>query len=290
MATSVESAEQVVCSAQQKALLSRLCSPATSKAHLPIYAMEWQLPSYPASYDKIAYTWQAVASHHPILRTYIVLKDHSFNLEVRNRATRIQIKANKEELAQKAVVDTAELGVCVEDTVVSLCLRIQQALVDRPSLARIRHDYRLFYDGLACEPRNPFRNYLSHIHRRDPQRALAFWRETMSEAVTSLTYGIPTDLRGEQRTYQQAVGAELIKEMRLLCGAYNVSATHFLQAIWALVQYRHTTGTDGNVIFAVSGMDTTVPESDTYVGFTEQQYPLKLQIENRASVLDWILE
>ncbi|KAL8654815.1 MAG: hypothetical protein Q9210_001273 [Variospora velana] len=290
MAASVESAEQVVCSAQQKALLSRLCSSATSKAHLPIYAMAWQLPSNPTSYDKIAYTWQAVASHHPILRTSIVLKDHSFNLEVRNRATRIQIKANKEELAQKAAVDTADLGVCVEDTVVSLCLRIQQALVDRPSLARIRHDYRLFYDGLACEPRNPFRNYLSHIHRRDPQRALAFWRETMSEAVTSLTYGIPTDLRGEQRTYYQAVGAELIEEMKLLCGAYNVTATHFLQAIWALVQYRHTAATDGNVIFAVSGMDTTVPESDTYVGFTEQQYPLKLQIENRASVLDWILE
>ncbi|KAL8882572.1 MAG: hypothetical protein Q9198_000447 [Flavoplaca austrocitrina] len=290
MAASVESAEQVACSAQQKALLSRLCSSATSKAHLPIYAMEWQLSSNPTSYDKIAYTWQAVASHHPILRTSIVLKDHSFNLEVRNRATRIQIKANKEQLAQKAAMDTAELGVCVEDTVVTLCLRIQQALVDRPSLARIRHDYRLFYDGLACEPRNPFRNYLSHVHRRDPQRALAFWRDTMSEAVTSLTYGIPTDMRGEQRTYHRAIGAELIEEMKLLCGAYNVSMTHFLQAIWALVQYRHTAATDGNVIFAVSGTDTSVPESDTYVGFTEQQYPLKLHIENRASVLDWILE
>lgn len=290
MAAPPESAEPVFCSAQQKAFLNRLCSSGTSEAHLPTYSMEWQLSSYSTSYDRIAYTWQAVASHHPVLRTSIVLKDHSFKFEVRNRAKRIQIKATKEELAQQTAMDTAGLGVCVEDTAVYLRLRIQQALVDRPSLARVRHDFRLFYDGFACEPRNPFRDYLSHLRRRDPQRALAFWRETMSEVVTSLTYGIPTGLRGEQRTYRHAVSAELIEEIDLLCGAYNVSATQLLRAIWALVQYRHTAATDGNVVFAVSGMDTTVPHGDTYVGFTEQQYPLKLQIQNRATVLDWILE
>ncbi|KAI9778948.1 MAG: hypothetical protein M1835_004799 [Candelina submexicana] len=262
--------------------------PAASNAHLPTYSMQWQMPSSFTSYDRIAYTWQAVASHHPILRTFITLNDHSFAIEVRNRASRIRIKSMNEELAQKTPLDTAELVVCVEDTTVSLRLRIQQALVDRPSLARIRHDLELFYDGLACEPLNPFRNYISHIQRRDEQPALAFWRETMSGVVTSLTYGIPTGLRGKQRSYHHAAGAELLKDISLFCEAFDVSISQLFHATWALVQYRHSAATDGNVVFAVTGKDTSVPESDTYVGFLEQQYPLKLQIKRQTTMLDWI--
>lgn len=112
----------------------------------------------------------------------------------------------------------------------------------------------------------------------------------MAEAVTSLTYGIPTSLQGKQRSYHHDITPELIGDIALFCEAYNVSNSQFFLAIWALVQYRHTAATDGNVIFGVSGKDTTVPDSDSYVGFTEQQYPLKLHVQNELSALDWILE
>ncbi|KAL8728424.1 MAG: hypothetical protein Q9166_005386 [cf. Caloplaca sp. 2 TL-2023] len=290
MAAVVEPVKGVSYTPQQKDFLSRLCSSGASKAQLPTYSMEWQLRSSFTSYDRIAYTWQAVASHHPVLRTSILFQDDSFDFEVRNRASRIQVKARKEEILQKTGIETAELSVCVEDTIVSLSLRIQQALVDRPSLTRIRHNFQLFYDGLACEPQNLFENYISHIRRRDEQQALAFWRETMSEAVTSLTYGVPTGLQGKQRSFYHNTGPELVGDVASFCESYNVSTSQFFHAIWALVQYRHTAATDGIVIFAVSEKDTTVPESDSYVGFTEQQYPLKLQIQSQISVLDWILE
>ncbi|KAI9716367.1 MAG: NRPS [Candelaria pacifica] len=290
MVVAIESTRPAVCSPQQKQFLNRLCSSGASNVHWPTYSMQWQLPSSFTSYDRIAYMWQAVASHHPILRTSITLKDRSFEIEVRNRASPIRIKSINEELAQKTCLDTADLAVCVEDTTVSLRLRIQQALVDRPSLARIRHDLQLFYDGLACEPLNPFRNYISHIQHRDEQRALAFWRETMSGVVTSLTYGIPTRLRGKQRSYHHAVDAELLGDIILFCEAFNVSTSQLFHAVWALVQYRHNAATDGNVIFAVTGRDKSVPESDTYVGFIEQQYPLKLQIKGQTTMLDWILQ
>ncbi|KAL8759743.1 MAG: hypothetical protein Q9199_000549 [Rusavskia elegans] len=112
----------------------------------------------------------------------------------------------------------------------------------------------------------------------------------MSEAVTPLTYGIPTGLQGKQRSYHHDIPPELIGDIALFCEAYTVSSSQFFHAIWALVQYRHTAATDGSVVFGVTEKDTTVPEIDSYVGFTEQQYPLKLQVQNQLSALDWIFE
>lgn len=249
MVVAVERASPACCSPQQKQFLNRLCSSGASIAQSPTYSLQWQLSSSFTSYDRVAYTWQAVASHHPLLRTSITFKDDSFHLEVRNRASRIQIKPLHGDLPQKPNLNIAELIVCVEDTTVSLRLRIQQALVDRPSLARIRNDFQLFYDGLACEPQNPFGNYLSHLQCRDQQSAFAFWRETMSGAVTSLTYGIPTGLGGKQRSYHNAIGAALLEDMESFCEAYNVTTSQFFHAVWALVQYRHTAATDGSVVF-----------------------------------------
>ena len=290
MPIAVEPAQGLLCSPQQKELLSRFCSPESWKIPLPTYSMKWQLSSSFTSFDRFSYTWQAVASHHPVLRTSISLKDNFFDLNIRNRASRIQIQSANTDLARKTALETAELGIFVEDTVASLCLRIHYALVDRPSLARIRHDFDLFYNGLACEPHTPFKNYVSHIHHRDHQKALSFWRETMSGAVTSLTYGIPTVLQGKERTYYRAVDPQLLQDISRFCEAYSVSIRHFFHATWALVQYRHTAAADGTVVFAVSGRDTTVPECNTYVGFTEQLYPIKIQIGSQFSALDWIMQ
>ena len=290
MAAAVKFAQETECSPQQKELLSKFCSSEHPKAHFPTYCIKWQLPSCFTSYDRIAYTWQAVSSHHPILRTSITLKDHTYDLHVLDRGSRMLIKTTDQEVGEKRDVDTAELSVFVEDTIVSLRLRIQQALIDRPSLARIRHDFQLFYDGFACGPQNPFKYYVSHIHRRDQKIALSFWREIMSGAVTSLTYGIPKELRGKQRSYHCAMSPELLEDLSLFFKAHEVSPAQFFHAIWALVQYRHTAATDGKVIFTVSGKDTTVPECDTYVGLTEQQYPIRLQLKTQLPALDWILE
>lgn len=85
MATAVDPINAILCSPRQKDFLRRLCSSESSKANLPTYSMEWQLCSGFTSYDKIAYTWQAVASHHPVLRTsLLLLKDGSFDAEVRD--------------------------------------------------------------------------------------------------------------------------------------------------------------------------------------------------------------
>ena len=290
MVAVVKLAQETVCSPQQKELLSKFCSSEHPKADFPTYCMKWQLSSSFTSYDRIAYTWQAVSSHHPILRTSITLKDDTFDFDVRDRASRMLIKAIDEEVGERRGVAIAELSVCVDDTIVSLRLRIQQALIDRPSLACIRHDFQLFYDGLACGPQNPFKYYVSHIRCRDQERALSFWRELMSEAVTSLTYGIPKGLKEKQRSYHRAISLELLKDLQLFFKAYEVSPAQLVHAMWALVQYRHTAATDGKVIFAVSGKDTTVPECNTYVGLTEQQYPIRLQLQTHLPALDWIFE
>lgn len=282
--------EAMKCSHQQKELLSRICAPGACANTLPTYSVHWQLSSIVTSFDRLAYTWQAVASHHVVLRTSIILTDGSFDLDVRKRASQIQIRSTKADLSVRGELDTAELAVYVGERVTYLCLRVHYALVDRPSLAHVRHDFDLFYDGFACEPYNPFKYYVRHINDRDPQRALSYWRQKMSGVVTSLTYGIPRGRQGKRQTCARCLDLWLVQDIYHFCEAFGVLVHEFFYATWALIQYRHTAATDGVVVFAVRGRDDTVPEYDTYVGLTEQLYPIKLQIKAGLSALDWIMQ
>ena len=278
------------CSHQQKELLNKFCAHGACKDMLPTYSMKWQLSSLMTSFDRLAYTWQAIASHHPPLRTSVILVDGSFELEVKKRASQIQIRSKKTDLSVNGDLETAELAVCVGDRVTYLCLRVHYGLVDRPSLARLRLDFDLFYDGFACEPNNPFKHYVRHIDNLDHQKALSYWRQKMSGVVTSLTYGIPRGREGKRRTYTRCLNPQLVQDISQFCDAYYVPVREFFYATWALIHYRHTAATDGIVVFAVCGRDTTIPDFNSYVGLTEQLYPMKLQIQTDLSAVDWITQ
>ena len=279
-----------VCSSRQKQLLTQHRAYSAGATQLPSWSMRWQIPSTATSFDRLAYTWQAVASHHPVLRTSFRLLEGSFELTIRDRASPIQIKPSVEALFFDGEPTTANLAVCVDDSLIHLSLRVFSFLVDRPSLALIRHDFELFYNGMACDPHSPFQSYINAVEQRDQQKSRAFWRSQMIGTVTSLTYGIPRGIHGTHHTYTRTLEHDLVQNINTFCDLHNVPIRHFFHAAWAMIQYRHTAAADNVVVFAVSGRDRTVPEAASCVGLAEELYPLKLQISGDLSALDWIME
>ncbi|PGH07963.1 hypothetical protein GX51_01403 [Blastomyces parvus] len=277
--------EENVCTEQQRKYLSQ-----APHGSLPTYTLRWDTRQLCPSIDRLVYTWQAVASHNPVLRTSIKYDgpDQKPRLVVLRRAAPIRIQGISDNGALKPSMKTAELTVTLSETGVTFRLRIFQALVDRRSLALISRDFDLFYHGLSCEPHGHFKYYMRHITDRDSQSALSYWRNLMSGTVTSLSYGFPTNTSGMRRTRTSNLQDALVRSIYDFLDAHSVSLRDFIHAIWSLVQYRHTAATDGTSVFAVTGRDTSVPGYDTIVGNTELCYPLKAVIENDLSLLSWI--
>ncbi|KKZ65561.1 hypothetical protein EMCG_08634 [[Emmonsia] crescens] len=280
--------EEIQSTEQQRKYLSR-----NSPEKQPVYTLRWDTRQLCPSIDRLVYTWQAVASHNPVLRTSIKPggTDQEPRLVVLRRAAPIHIQDISENGASKATsMKTAELTAIINEAGLTLRLRIFRVLVDRKSLALICRDFDLFYHGLSCEPHDHFKYYISHITERDDQSALSYWRNLMNGAVTSLSYGFPTNTSGRRNTFTTGLPEALVRSIYDFLGAHSVPMRDFVHAIWSLVQYRHTAATDGTAVFAVTGRDTSVPGYDTIVGHAELCYPLKLVTKNDLSLLSWIRE
>ncbi|OJD14205.1 hypothetical protein AJ78_05419 [Emergomyces pasteurianus Ep9510] len=278
--------DEIQCTEQQRRCLSR-----TSPGDQPTYNVRWDTRKPCPSIDRLAYTWQAVASHNPVLRTSIKSggTDQEPCLIVLRRAAPIRIQGNSDRGTYKSTsTKTAELTVILNETGVTLHLRILRILVDRKSLALICRDFDLFYHGLSCDPHDHFKYYIRHITERDDQSALSYWRNLMNGTVTSLSYGFPTNTSCRRNTFTSNLHENLVRSIFDFLDAHSVSVRDFVHAVWSLVQYRHTAATDGTAVFAVTGRDTSVPGYDTIVGQAELCYPLKLVIEHNLTLLGWI--
>ncbi|PGH05141.1 hypothetical protein AJ79_06889 [Helicocarpus griseus UAMH5409] len=262
--------EEVRCTEHQHRYLSQ-----TPPGEQPTYAVRWSLRQLCPSIDRLVYNWQAVASHNPVLRTSVRYgADKGTRLVVLRKAAPIRIQGPPDQHAYKPTsTQTAELTVLADQ-----------------SLALICRDFDLFYNGLACEPHDHFKYYVNHIAERDEQSALSYWHNLMSGAVTSLSYGFPISTSGKRRTFTFGLPDNIMGSVYDFLSAHTVSARDFVHAIWSLVQYRHTAATDGTVVFAVTGRDSSVPGYGSVVGRAELCYPLKLVIENEFTLLDWICQ
>ncbi|EEH46738.2 uncharacterized protein PADG_02836 [Paracoccidioides brasiliensis Pb18] len=278
--------EEMQCSEQQL----RYCSRTSSGEH-PTYTLRWDSRQLCPSIDRLVYTWQAVASHNPVLRTSIKpgRTDEEPYLVVFRRAAPIRIQ-NGQEFAtyNSAPMKTAEFTIIFTEMGVTFQLRIFRVLVDRPSLALISRDFDLFFHGFACEPHYQFKYYAEHISKRDHQSALSYWRNLMNGTVTSLSYGFPTNTSGKRSTFTSNIPELLVKDIYPFLECHSLSLQDLVYAVWSLVQYRHTAAIDGTVVFAVNGRDTSAPGYDSVVGRAELCYPLKLVIEDDLPLLSWI--
>lgn len=256
------------------------------------YSIHWELSAACVSFDHLARTWLAVASHHPILRTIIDVptkpSSGSVRVSLLDHAPDILTSSQGYGICDLEILRNAQLVIVSSQPRFRICLRVNRALVDRISLAHIHNDFNRLLNGLACETRLPLTDYLYHINQRDTEKARLYWQESLAGLETSFTYGLPRKRDGTRQVYTRILEPCLVASIHRICSTLSVTARDLFHAVWALVQYRHVAASDNTVIFTVSGRDSSVPGSDDFVGPFEQLYPLKVVIDDQTDFLNWI--
>lgn len=162
----------------------------------PFVSLRWNL-SYQGllSFERISYTWQAIASHNEILRIALVsygqIPDVVYKQVILKHVSPIRLVSHEDQITQLEKDSPAQLTVTLGTTHLALEINIPYALTDRTSLAHIQNDFKLFYDGLACQYHVPFSDYVREIGRKDSVPAISYWRELLSEVETAPISSLP---------------------------------------------------------------------------------------------------
>ena len=236
--------------------------------------------------DRISYTWQALASHNPVLRTRIFeAPDGSSYQIVERKAVNIKCTA----LDQQDVSHGAYLTVLPVGDGFLVTLYAHHALVDATSLAILQRDFILFYSGYAFEPHTQFLAYVNHLSSRNEDLAIEYWTKTLHDVTFSAPlHSLPLLDESPRRAVSVHLPSGLFPAISQLTAEFEVPLESLLYGIWALVSARHMHGDHESIGFAVTTRDLSFPGHETMVGLVDQDYPLVLSVPADIAIVPWI--
>ncbi|KAI4274487.1 MAG: hypothetical protein LQ337_003910 [Flavoplaca oasis] len=236
--------------------------------------------------DRIKYTWQALASHHPILRTCIyAMPDGTYCQILQKKAATIKSAGSNQSDTSRG----AYLTVYSADDGFLVSLHVHHALFDATSLVLVQTDFILFYSGYAFETNQSFAAYVDYVSSRNRDLAMDYWAKTLLDG-TSFTplYLFPLLYESPRRAVSVDIPDELFGAMLRLTARFDVPLASLLYGAWALVSAQHMHGDHENVGFIVTGRDLSFPGHETMVGLVDQDYPLVLPVPRDREILSWI--
>lgn len=258
-------------------------------------SLRWNLAnkSY-ESLERISYTWQAVASHNEILRTALVsngqVPDAVHKQVILKRVSPVRMISHEDQMTQLEKDRPAQLTVTLGINYLALTVHIPYALIDRKSLGHIQKDFKLFYDGLACQYHVPFSDYVRRLGRKDSVLAIEYWRELLSGIETAPISSLPNVWISERSETCLPIEDRTLASVHNFAKKFGVTVRGLVHAAWAVTLSYHVQAGNNKVLFAVVGRDQTVAGHETLVGAVDQTYPLKLTIPREISILEWIHE
>lgn len=236
--------------------------------------------------DRINYTWQALASHHPILRTCIYASpDGSYHQILQKKAATIKSAG----LDQSDTSRGAYLTVYSANDGFLVSLHVHHALIDATSLVLVQTDFILFYSGYAFETNQSFAAYVDYVSSQDRELAMDYWTKSLLDGTSSTPlYLFPLLYESPRRKVSVDIPDELFGAMLRLTARFDVPLASLLYGAWALVSAQHMHGDHEKVGFVVTGRDLSFPGHETVVGLVDQDYPLVLPVPREREILSWI--
>lgn len=236
--------------------------------------------------DRITYTWQALASHHPILRTCIyAAPDGCHRHIVHNKAATIKSAG----LEQPDTSRGAYLTVFSADDGFLVSLHVHHALVDTTSLVLLQTDFILFYSGYSFETNQSFVTYVNHVSSQSRDLAIEYWTKTLLDGTLfTPLYLFPLLYESPRRAVSVDIPDELFGATLRLTAKFDVPLASLLYGAWALGSAQHMHGDHESVGFVVTGRDLSFSGHETVVGLVDQDYPLVLPVPRDTEILSWI--
>ncbi len=172
-------------------------------------------------------------------------------------------------------------------------------LFDGWGFAIILNEIFQLYEGFAqnketaLPPVRPFRDYIAWLQAQDMQKAEAFWKKNLAgfSAPTPLVPAKKTDQPGlsylkERHVFSEAVSQKAHQFSR----EHQITINTLFQGGLALLLSRYSGEPD--VVFGstVSGRPTELAGIESMVGLFINTLPIRVQIDPRKSIKDWLQE
>ena len=242
------------------------------------------------SFDLIQHTWQAVASHNPVLRTQLEITD-TFTFPIKGKQ-QILKRISLLRFSQPSVSrsseghEAAQLVINTEDHQTSASIHIHRALVDTASLTLIRKDFELFHMGLAFNRHSKLEKFVMRMCSKDQEKAKLFWNANLRGLASLPIHCFPPETCGPKDHVTSGLGP--IDRIRASATSLRMPIQTIFYAAWSSTLAWHTEAGNNEVYFTVIGRDRSIPRNLSVVGPADQMYPLKVVLPPNTLIRQWI--
>ncbi|OQE16304.1 hypothetical protein PENFLA_c028G04421 [Penicillium flavigenum] len=233
------------------------------------------------SIDRLRMTWQAVAAHHPLLRTVIVPSEDGID----PYRQRVVYQVLPMVLGAWEPISTSVPCLVYDEASVNrptLTLHYHRALIDAKSLLLIWNDFELFFHGFPFPSRIPFSTYAKAIVIRDSQKASTFWNGYLQGYSGNRLFQRP--IIGQKNAETSVYGdVSLLSQAKEFAHEHQVSVKVVLLAGWAVTFSRHLQSDD--VAFYTNLRDCSF-DTEYIVGPMDVTAPFRIQLLENESTLE----
>ena len=245
-----------------------------------------------SSFDLIQHTWQAVASHNPVLRTQVDLSDTLTSptkgkQRILKRVSLLQLFQPL--LSQKGRFhEAAQLVIKTQNQRLEASVHLHRALIDNESIYFIRRDFELFYNGLAFDRHPNPEKFFRRTNSRDREAAELFWNVNLEGLISAPIYGLPSNATAPDVWITAAMSRDTSDQVQNLAARCNVPVRTIFHAAWASTLTWHTAAANNSIVFTVTGRDLSIPQNRFVVGNADQFYPLKVAPIQGSLMSGWL--
>ncbi|KAE8410745.1 tyrocidine synthetase 1 [Aspergillus pseudocaelatus] len=237
-------------------------------------SFSFQVPEQMAfSIDRLRMTWQAVAAHHPILRTVIVSSADGDPWRQKVVYLVLPMGLGSWEPLEKTVPYLTFYEASANRPV--LTLHYHRALIDVKSILLLWHDFELFFHGFPFPARIPFSNYAKAIGTRNRNEAISFWNGYLDGYHGR---GLLGSSDPDRKVIETRVAGDvgLLSELENFGQKHQVSVKTMLRAGWAATLSRHLETQD--VAFYTNLRDCSFDQTEYIVGPMDVTTPLRVRL------------
>ena len=245
-----------------------------------------------SSFDLIQHTWQAVASHNPVLRTQVDLSDiltspTKGKQRILKRVSLLQLF--RPMLSQQGIFhEAAQLVIRTHKGRLTAFVHLHRALIDNESIRLIRRDFELFYNGLAFDRHPRTEKFFRRTCLRDREVAKVFWNTNLEGLVSTPIHGLPSKVTAPDLWATAALSRDTSYQVQNLAARCKVPVRTVFHAAWASTLAWHTAAASNSIVFTATGRDLSMPQNRLVVGNAEQFYPLKIASTQETLISDWL--
>ncbi|KAI1075121.1 hypothetical protein F5B20DRAFT_595274 [Whalleya microplaca] len=244
---------------------------------------------------KLIEAWINLCARHNVLRTAIVKEGTAKHRRFRQRVFKHPKYVPGTSLDELELLRGDHWPACLvidePDGDLTVYLHLPYAVADHTSLGYIWKDFLSLLVNGTFPPRLCLSEYCKRTSERSPEEAKSFWSNALGGVPALRIHSIPPERHHTYRwTNVESPIAVSGTSIRRLSKALGVSVHALVYTAFGITLGRHSQANSYTVTFATEGRDRTVEGYDTVVGFADQEYPLKLQLNPRQSVAKAIVK